>query len=100
VIYFAIYFTYESFKIGEISASTVGLTHRWIIKSVLVFGLCVAAISGFAIWLQSLIVLFGPRDMRFPLMTLEWPEEEMKIEGKARVVLEDPEAAKGAAPPG
>jgi hypothetical protein len=38
--------------------------------------------------------------MRFPLMTLEWPEEEMKIEGKARVVLEDPEAAKGAAPPG
>jgi TRAP-type mannitol/chloroaromatic compound transport system permease small subunit len=100
VIYFAIYFTYESYKIGEISASTVGLTHRWIIKSVLVFGLCVAAISGFAIWLQALIVLFGPQDMRFPLMTLEWPEEEMKIEGKERVVLDDAEAVKGPAPPG
>jgi TRAP-type mannitol/chloroaromatic compound transport system permease small subunit len=100
VIYFAVYFTYESYKIGEISASTVGLTHRWIIKSVLVFGLCVAAISGFAIWLQSVIVLFGPQDMRFPLMTLEWPEEEMKIEGKERVVLDDAEAVKGPAPPG
>lgn len=100
VIYFAIYFTYESYKIGEISASTVGLTHRWIIKSVLVFGLCVAAVSGFAIWLQSLIVLFGPQDMRFPLMTLEWPEEEMKIEGKERIVLDDADAVKGPAPPG
>jgi len=90
VIYFAINFTYESYKIGEISASTVGLTHRWMIKSVLVIGLCVAAVAGFAIWLQTVIVLFGPKELRFPLMTLEWPEEEVRIEGKQRVVL-DPE---------
>jgi TRAP-type mannitol/chloroaromatic compound transport system permease small subunit len=101
VIYFAVYFTYESFSVNEISASTVGLTHRWLIKSVLVFGLCVAAIAGFAIWLQMVIVLFGPQELRFPLMTIEWPEEEVRIEGKQRVVLdaadEPPPAAR---PPG
>jgi len=91
VIYFAVYFAYDSYQIGEISASTVGLTHRWIIKSVLVFGLIVAAVAGFAIWLQTIIVLFGPQELRFPLMTLEWPEEEMKIEGKERVVLDSVE---------
>jgi len=45
IIWFAIDYTYASFEIGEISASTVGLTHRWIIKSVLVFGLIVAALA-------------------------------------------------------
>lgn len=90
VIYFAIYFAYESFAVSEISASTVGLSHRWLIKSVLVIGLCVAAVAGIAIWLQAVIVLFGPQELRFPLMTLEWPEEEIKIEGKQRIVL-DPE---------
>jgi TRAP-type mannitol/chloroaromatic compound transport system permease small subunit len=100
VIYFAIHFTYESYSVSEISA--VGLTHRWLIKSVLVIGLCVAAIAGFAIWLQMVIVLFGPQDLRFPLMTIEWPEEEVRIEGKERVVLDaadEPPPVK-AGPPG
>jgi TRAP-type mannitol/chloroaromatic compound transport system permease small subunit len=93
VIYFAIYFAYDSFEIGEISASTVGLTNRWIIKSVLVIGLCIAAVAGFAIWLQTVIVLFGPQNLRFPLMTLDWPEEEVKIEGKERIVLDQADTA-------
>ncbi len=75
VIYFASIFAYESFMIGEISASQVGLTHRWIIKTVLTFGLVVAAIAGFSVWLQTVLVLFGPKDLRFQLMTLEWPED-------------------------
>ena len=88
VIYFAVDFTYESFKVGEISASTVGLTHRWIIKSVLVVGLIVASLAGVAVWLQSVLVLFGPPMLRFDLMTLEWPEEEGKgVEGKERIEL-------------
>ena len=98
VIWFAIDFTYESYKVGEISASTVGLTHRWIIKSVLVFGLCVAALAGFAVWLQSVLVLFGPQGLRFHLMAMEWPEEESRVEGKQRITLDDdePEDAKTA----
>jgi hypothetical protein len=34
-------------------------------------------------------ILWGPRELRFPLMTLDWPEEDTKIEGKERVRLED-----------
>jgi hypothetical protein len=94
VIYFASVYAYDSFMISEISASQVGLTHRWIIKSVLVFGLIVALLSGVAVWLQVAMVLWGPQKVRFPLMTLEWPEEAgEKIEGKERIKLEDLEQA-------
>ena len=89
VIWFAWIYAYDSFMINEISASQVGLTQRWIIKSVLVAGLIIAALSGVAVWLQVAIVLWGPQNARFPLMTLEWPEEAAtKIEGKERLDLE------------
>ena len=89
VIYFACDYTYSSYLVKEISASQVGLSHRWIIKSVLVFGLIVALLSGIAAWLQVATILWGPRELRFPLMTLDWPEEDAKIEGKERVKLAD-----------
>jgi TRAP-type mannitol/chloroaromatic compound transport system permease small subunit len=89
VIYFAVDYAHSSYAVNEISASTVGLTHRWLIKSVLVIGLGVAVLSGIAVWLQVVTVLWGPQGVRFPLMTLEWPEERgSKIEGKERVKLE------------
>jgi TRAP-type mannitol/chloroaromatic compound transport system permease small subunit len=94
VIWFAWIYAYDSWAIGEISASQVGLSHRWIIKSILVFGLVVAALSGVAVLLQVAIVLWGPQNIRFPLMTLDWPEEEgEKIEGKERIKLEELEQA-------
>jgi TRAP-type mannitol/chloroaromatic compound transport system permease small subunit len=94
VIWFASVYAYDSFMISEISASQVGLSHRWIIKSVLVFGMVVAALSGVAVWLQVAIVLWGPQNIRFPLMTLDWPEEEgEKLEGKERIKLEELEQA-------
>src|SRR5919106_1897586 len=90
VIWFASIYAYDSWAIHEISASQVGLTQRWIIKSILVVGLIVAALSGVAVWLQVAIVLWGPQNIRFPLMTLEWPEEAgTKIEGKERLDLEE-----------
>jgi TRAP-type mannitol/chloroaromatic compound transport system permease small subunit len=73
--YFASVFAYDSFMLSEKSASTVGLSYRWIIKSVLVFGLFTAFLSGIAVWLQTVLVLFGPKELRFKLMTLEWPED-------------------------
>lgn len=92
VCYFALEFAQDSYKVNEISASLVGLSHRWIIKSVLVFGLVTALIAGIAVWLQVAIVLFGPQDIRFPLSTIEWPEETGKfIEGKKRLDLEEVE---------
>lgn len=102
IIWFAVDWIHTSYVLGEISASQVGLTHRWIIKSVLLSGLCVALVSGVAVWLQMVVVLWGPQDMRFPLMTMEWPEEETKVEGKERLVLDEETIAameaSGAAP--
>jgi TRAP-type mannitol/chloroaromatic compound transport system permease small subunit len=90
VIWFASSWVFESYKVGEISASTVGLSHRWIIKGILVAGLCVATLAGIAVWLQVALLIWGDSTRRFPLMTLEWPEEAgSRIEGKERIKLED-----------
>jgi TRAP-type mannitol/chloroaromatic compound transport system permease small subunit len=89
VVFFTVGYVHSSFMVGEGSVSTVGLGNRWMIKSVLVIGLAVAAIAGFAAWLQVVTILWGPQGLRFPLLTLDWPETEQKIEGKTRVKLED-----------
>ncbi len=105
VIYFAVIFAYDSWAVNEISASQVGLSHRWIIKTVLVVGLFIGLLSGIAVWLQTAFVLFGPKDLRFQLMTLEWPElvdarrlqiTEQEEDTRRRVAQEeeDAEAAK------
>ena len=89
ILWFAYGYARNSFDMNEISASTVGLRHRWVIKSVLVFGLLTALAAGVSVWLQVVLALFGDPARRFPLMTLEWPEEAgTKIEGKERVKLE------------
>ncbi len=90
--YFAFIYTYDSWAIGEISASLVGLSHRWIIKSFLAAGIVMAIVAGVSVWLQVAIALFGPRHHRFPLMTIEWPEEgDTKIEGKERLDMKKAE---------
>jgi len=87
VTYFALVYAYDSWSInreagcgwyecGEVSASLVGLSHRWIIKLTLAFGLIVVLVAGVAVW--------------FPLSTVDWPEEEgTKIEGKERIELDE-----------
>jgi TRAP-type mannitol/chloroaromatic compound transport system permease small subunit len=99
VIWFAYDYVIASYAVQEGSVSTVGLPYRWMIKSVLVFGLGVAFLAGVAAWLQVVTILWGSGQLRFPLMTLEWPEEERKIEGKTRVKLEDEYGLKLDAPP-
>jgi TRAP-type mannitol/chloroaromatic compound transport system permease small subunit len=89
VIWFALDYVQASYAVQEGSVSTVGLPYRWMIKSVLVFGLVLALVAGIAAWLQVVTILWGSGQLRFPLMTLEWPEEDRKIEGKERVKLED-----------
>ena len=99
VIWFAYDYVLASYAVQEGSVSTVGLPYRWLIKSVLVIGLVVALFAGIAAWLQVATILWGPRQLRFNLMTLEWPEEDRKIEGKTRVKLEDEYGLKLDAPP-
>lgn len=89
VMYFAAEFAYDSWAISEISASQVGLPHRWIIKTILTCGLLVAMIAGLSIWLQSFLALTAPREMRYDLMTLEWPEGVGdSFEGKERMSVD------------
>ena len=79
-----------------ISLLTAGLLalifHRFHIPSIaafLVAGIIAVIIAGIAVWLQLVMVLFGPQNLRFPLLTVEWPEEEgSKIEGKERLDLD------------
>ncbi len=92
LIYFAADYAITSFVQNEISASTVGLTNRWIIKSVLVVGLVLVLLAGLAAWIQVWMVLFDDPNRRHDLMALEWPEEEgTMIEGKKRIELDDTE---------
>lgn len=101
-IYFAVNYVMQSYAVGEVSPSAIGLSHRWIIKSILVFGLIVALIAGFAVWLQVAYLVFGDQTKRFNLMSLEWPEEAgTKIEGKTRISLENaPDTAPASIIPG
>ncbi|MGH8707768.1 MAG: TRAP transporter small permease subunit [Burkholderiales bacterium] len=89
IIWFAFGYAEASYDMNEQSASTVGLTHRWIIKSVLLFGLVTALLAGVAVWLQVAVILWADQGLRFPLMTLEWPEEDAKVEGKERITLDE-----------
>lgn len=93
VIYFAKTFAWESFLTSEISASQVGLTHRWIIKSVLGVGLIIALLSGIAVWLQTVLLLFGPKDLRFQLLTFD---RDASDKDERRVKVDSDEQGSGA----
>ncbi len=89
IVYYAVVYAYDSWVIGEISASLVGMPHRWVIKSVLAIGLIVAVLAGVSVWLQVAVALFGPQHWRYPLMTIEWPEDVGKAtEGKERLDMD------------
>jgi len=90
LIWFAAVYAYDSYVMNEISASTVGLGERWIIKTVLAAGLVFVLLAGLAVWLQTVTVLWGNPEHRYPLMTMEWPEfAGNTIEGKRRLVLDE-----------
>lgn len=92
LLYFAAVYSYDAFMINEASASLVGLSHRWAIKAFLVAGILVAIVAGVAVWLQVAMILFGPQNLRYPLMTVEWPEDTgTMVEGKERLDLEKAE---------
>ena len=76
VIYFTFDFTVRSFDTNEISASATGLSHRWIIKSVIPIGFGLLALSGIAILLRKIVELFGPPDLREQVHEVEDAEAE------------------------
>jgi len=91
VAYFSIEYVSNAFATNEQSSSLVGLSHRWAIKSVLVFGLFLAATAGFAVWLQVAFALFGPRNYKFPCYVIEDDDEKIT----RRKIIEDIDATFG-----
>lgn len=64
VIYFGIDFAYRAFETGEVSSALTGLSHRWIIKSVIPVAIALLLLAGVAVLLRSVVFLFGPERLR------------------------------------
>lgn len=76
IVWFGIDFVERSFATDEISASATGLTHRWLIKSMIPIGFTILALSGLAIILRKIVELFGPEDLRQKVHEIEEAEIE------------------------
>lgn len=62
VIWFAVDFTWTSWANAEASVSLIGIPYRWVIKSILLLGLVLGFLAGFAILLRLIAYLFGRRE--------------------------------------
>lgn len=62
--WFSIDFAISSYEQHEISSSATGLSHRWIIKSMLPFGFVLLFLSGIAVLLRKIVELFAPPELR------------------------------------
>jgi TRAP-type mannitol/chloroaromatic compound transport system permease small subunit len=59
VAFYSIDFVAGSYRIGEQSDSTVGLTHRWIIKGIYAAGLWLVVLGILSVLLRVIVFLFG-----------------------------------------
>jgi TRAP-type mannitol/chloroaromatic compound transport system permease small subunit len=69
VAYYSLDFVAGSYRLGEQSDSTVGLTHRWIIKGIYAFGLWLVVLGILSVLLRVIVFLFGNK-----------PEEEVNLQ--------------------
>ena len=59
VAYFSLDFVAGSYAVSERSDSTVGLTHRWVIKGIFAFGLWLVVLGILSVLLRVIVFLFG-----------------------------------------
>lgn len=59
VAYFSVEFVTNSFALGERSDSTVGLTHRWVIKGIFAIGLWLVVLGILSVLMRAIVFLFG-----------------------------------------
>jgi TRAP-type mannitol/chloroaromatic compound transport system permease small subunit len=64
VAYFSLDYVERSYVVGEQSESTVGLTHRWIIKGVYAFGLWLVVLGILSVVIRVIAYLFGGRSQQ------------------------------------
>ena len=61
VAYHSLSFVADSYALNEQSASTVGLTHRWIIKGIYAGGLWLVVLGIVSVLARLIVFLFGGR---------------------------------------
>jgi TRAP-type mannitol/chloroaromatic compound transport system permease small subunit len=59
VSYYSLEFVEKSYALNEASDSTVGLTHRWVIKGVYAAGLWLVVLGILSVLLRVIVFLFG-----------------------------------------
>ena len=69
VAYYSLDFVASSYALGEQSDSTVGLTHRWVIKAIYAAGLWFIVLGILSVLLRLIAVLFG-----------QLPQEEVNLQ--------------------
>ena len=69
VSYYSMDFVAASYRLGEQSDSTVGLTHRWIIKGIYAAGLWLVVLGILSVLLRVIVFLFGGK-----------PEDEVNLQ--------------------
>ena len=74
--YFACIYVMDSYQINEVSASLVGLSQRWIIKTYLPIGFGVLFLAGMAVMIQLIAVIWGDNKKKLDLIALEYDEDK------------------------
>ena len=64
VSYYSLDFVAGSYRLGEQSDSTVGLTHRWVIKGIYAAGLWMVVLGILSVLLRVIVFLFGQKSER------------------------------------
>ena len=75
-VYFAIIYMIDSYQINEVSASLVGLSQRWIIKTYLPIGFATLFVAGLAVMIQLIAVIWGDNKKKLDLIALEYDENK------------------------
>ena len=75
-VYFAIIYVIDSYQINEVSASLVGLSQRWIIKTYLPIGFMTLFLAGMAVMIQLIAVIWGDNKKKLDLIALEYDENK------------------------
>ena len=65
----------DSYIINEVSASLVGLSNRWIIKTFLPIGYFFLFLGGMAVMIQLIAVIWGDNKKKLNLMVLEYNDK-------------------------
>jgi TRAP-type mannitol/chloroaromatic compound transport system permease small subunit len=59
VIYYGVDFVTRSFNLSEVSSALTGLSHRWIIKFFIPFGMFLLLLAGFSILIKKVLYIIN-----------------------------------------